>query len=75
MMELTIVGVAVSLLVQWLKTVFGTNEYKTLGVLAVVCLLAAWGYTWLVSAGYWQSVAAILVLAGAFYTFVIQRFK
>lgn len=73
-MEL-ILGSAVSLLVQWLKKKFGTSEWKTLGVLLVVSLVAAFAYTYLVTAGYWQTVAEILVLAGAFYTFVIARFK
>ena len=73
-MEL-ILGGAVSLLVQWLKSEFETSEYKTLGVLFVVSLIAATIYTYLVSAGYWQTVAQILMTAGAFYTFVIARFK
>lgn len=73
-MELIIIGSAVSLLTQWLKTQFKTSEYKTLGVLLVVSLVAAFIYTYLVSAGYWQTVASTLVVAGAFYTFVLQRF-
>ena len=74
-MEIAIVGVAVSLLVQWLKKQFGTDEYKTLGVVLVVSLLGAWGYTYLVTAGYWESVLAILLTAGSFYTYIIARFK
>jgi hypothetical protein len=72
---LIIIGSAVSLLVQWLKEQFGTQEYKTLGVLIVVSLVAAFIYTYLVAAGYWQTVAQVLVVAGAFYTFVIARFQ
>jgi hypothetical protein len=29
----------------------------------------------LVAVGYWETIAKILVIAGAFYTFVIQRFE
>ena len=70
-----ILGGAVSLLVQYLKTKFGTSEYKTLAVLVVVSLIAASLYTYLVVAGYWATFANILVLAGAFYTFILARFK
>ena len=70
-----IVGAGVSLLVEWLKARFGTSEWKTLGILLVLCLVVAFGYTYLVAVGYWETFASILVLAGAFYTFVIARFK
>jgi len=70
-----ILGAAVSLLVQWLKVKFGTTEWKTLVVLLVVSLIAAFIYTYLVAVGYWQTLTSILILAGAFYTFIIERFK
>jgi len=73
-MEL-LIGPAVSLIVEWLKRVFGTSEYKTLGVLLVLSLVAAGIYTYLVTAGYWATTAEVLITAGAFYTFVIARFK
>jgi NhaP-type Na+/H+ or K+/H+ antiporter len=74
-MEIAIVGVAVSLLVEWLKRQFGTDEWKTLSVLAVVCLLAAAGYTYLRAVGYLDTVVGVLVTASAFYALVITRFK
>ncbi len=75
-MEIVIVGVVVSFLVQWLKTKFGeTNEWKSLAVLAGVSLVAAFGYTYLVSAGYWESVANVLMVASTFYVIVLARFK
>jgi uncharacterized membrane protein len=69
-----IIGSVVSILVQYLKTQFGTSEYKTLAVLLFVSLVAAFIYTYLVAQGYWQTVSAILLTAGAFYSFVIARF-
>ncbi len=75
-MEIAIVGVLVSFLVQWLKAKFGdANEWKSLAVLAVVSLVAAYGYTYLVDAGYWQSVLVVLMTASTFYTIVLVRFK
>lgn len=73
-MEL-ILGSAVSLLVQWLKTKFSTSEYVTLTVLLGVSLVASAAYTYLVATGYWQTVLSVLLTAGAFYTFILARFK
>ena len=70
-----IVGAAVSLLVQWLKGKFQTSEYMTLLVLLLVSIAGAAVYTYFVNVGIWEAVANVLVLAGAFYTFVIARFK
>lgn len=73
-MEL-VVGSIVSLIVGWLKKQFGTEEWKTLGVLAVLSLVAAWGYTYLNAVGYWETVLNVIISAGAFYAFVLSRFK
>lgn len=73
-MEL-ILGAAVSLLVQWLKSLTNLGEYAVLAILLAVSLIAAAGYTFLVSAGYWNTVGAVLLTAGSFYSFVLARFK
>jgi len=70
-----IIGVAVSSLAQFLKKAFPGKEYVALAIVAVLALLSAYIYTLLVVAGYWQSVLQILTTAGAFYTFVLARFK
>lgn len=72
-MEL-IIGAAVSLLIQWLKERMGTSEWGTLGILFLVSVLAAAVYTYLVNVGLWETVYNVLVTAGAFYAFIIQRF-
>ena len=66
--------VAVSLLAQWLKK-FSPNEWATLGIVAVLSLVAAGVYTYLESSGYWQAFLNILVVAGAIYTYIIKRFE
>lgn len=73
-MEL-ITGAVVSLIVEGVKRYFGTDEYKTLMVLFVVSLLGAGVYTYLVAAGYWQTVLGVLITASAFYGLIISRFK
>lgn len=70
-----ILGVAASLLVQFLKTKFGTSSWETIAIVLGVSLVAAALYTSLVDSGMWETVAHVFVVAGAFYSFVIQRFE
>ena len=69
-----IIGAAVSLLVQWIKQK-ASSQIETLVILLGVSLAAAGLYCALVAVGYWETVANVLIIAGAFYTFVIQRFE
>lgn len=69
-----IIGAAVSLLVQWLKG-FGKNQWHTLAMLLAISIGAAGVYTYLVEAGFWQSIVGILMVAGTFYAFILQRFE
>ena len=68
------IGAAVSLFVQWAKQKT-TNEWETLLILLAISLAAAGLYSTLVYVGYWDTVAHILLVAGAFYAFVLQRFE
>lgn len=70
-----IIGSVVSLFVEWLKSKTNMGEYQTLGAVLGVSIIGAIVYTFLVNVGYWQTVSSILITAGAFYTFVIARFK
>jgi hypothetical protein len=69
-----LIGATVSVLMQLLKSKV-TGEYWRLALLVLLCLAAAAGYVTLVAVGYWETVAGILMTAGAFYAFVIQRFE
>ena len=68
------IGAAVSVFVQWVKQK-STSQLETLLILLAVSLGAAGIYAALVAVGYWTTVASILVYAGAFYAFVVQRFE
>lgn len=70
-----IIGIIVSLLTQWLKSAFPTQGWKTMFVLIGVSVFSAVVYTYLVSVGLWDTIVSVLVTAGAFYAFVIQRFE
>jgi hypothetical protein len=73
--SLLIVGVAVTLLVQFLKNIAGTSEFGTLAIVVVVSLLAAWAYVALKDKNFWQSLIQVLSFAGATYTYIVQRFE
>ena len=72
-MEL-ILGAGISLFIQWIKSRTNMTEYNVLGLLLVLCIVAAAVYTFLVYAGLWETFYTILTTAGAFYAFVIKRF-
>lgn len=69
-----IIGVGVSLFIQWLKTKMGTTSGETLALLLFVAVASAALYTIAVSTGFWPVIRDVLITAGAFYTFIIQRF-
>lgn len=73
-MEL-ILGAGVSLIIQFLKKELKLSEYQTLASVFALSIVAAFTYSWLLSAGMWQNFAEILTTSGAFYTFVLQRFE
>lgn len=72
---LLIVGAAVSLLVQWLKSSFGTSSWKTLSIVIAVSLAASGAYVFFANSPYWETFVKVLVGAGAVYTYIIQRFE
>lgn len=73
-MEL-ILGAAVSLFVQLIKYKFKLTEYYTLAAVLVLSVAAAGVYVVLVDINMWETVARVLVIAGAFYAYIIQRFQ
>ena len=70
-----ILGAVVSLVAQFTKDLVSKNEWARLGLVVALALLAALAYSTLQATGYWESATAILVSAGAFYTFIVERFK
>jgi len=70
-----IIGTLVSLLVEAIKSKFGTSGWTTRAILLGMAILGATAYTFLAKTGYWEVIAKVLVTAGAFYAFVIRAFK
>lgn len=51
------------------------DQLETLLGLLAISIGAAGLYCALVAVGYWETVGNVLITAGAFYAFVIQRFE
>ena len=74
-MDLIFAGVVVSLLVEWLKRIFGTSRLQTISICAILSILGGVGYAVLSHYGVWEQAVSIFVTAGAFYTFIIKSIK
>ncbi len=68
-------GAIVSLLVEFVKTTFGTKKWITISLAVLLSLLAGL-YMWSAkSFGFWQPTIQILGFAGAAYTFIIKNIE
>jgi hypothetical protein len=74
-MEILIIGVIVSSIVQFLKTKFETDSPITLLIVVGLSVVGAFFYDLFLKTGIWESIVPVLVYAGAFYTFIIRRFE
>jgi len=74
-LELAIVGAVVSLLVQGVKKLVGTNKYYTLAAVIGLSLVAGAIYYFAKDTAFWAQALQVLVYAGAVYTFLVKRFK
>ena len=72
---LAFLGIVSSLFTQWLKNKMGTNEWGALATIALVSLVLAIAYWFVQKTGLIEALGTILLWAGAFYTFVVERFK
>lgn len=60
---------------QWLKNKFDTTTLGTLTIVAAVSFVGACIYVGLNWLGFWNAFVGILVMAGAIYTYILQRFE
>ena len=70
-----ILGVAVSLLVQWLKVKMNTDTWTTMLAVLMFSFVGAAGYVLLSHTDFWPVIVQILTVAGAFYAYILQRFE
>ena len=74
-MDIIFGGVVVSLLVQALKKMFGTDRLVTITICIGLSLLGGLAYTLLNRFGMWEQAVQIFAVSGAFYAFVIKSFE
>lgn len=70
-----IIGAVVSLIVQYLKTRYGTGDIRTLIILITISILAGAVYVLASPTEYWPVVVRIVETAAAIYVIFIRRFE
>lgn len=70
-----LLGVVVSLFVEWVKRTFGTDVFITYIVVLVLSFMAATTYVFVKDTALWPVLVQIVTVAGSFYAFVLARFK
>lgn len=72
---LAFASIVVSLIVQWLKKVFGTSRLTTITIVVILSLVGGAMYYFLTDYGLWEQAVKIMVGAGAFYAFIIKSLE
>lgn len=68
-------GIAVSLLVEYVKSKFKLSTESVLLLVVALSLAGGAAFYFLQVFGLWASVLQILISAGAFYAFIIRNLK
>lgn len=74
-MELLLGGVVVSLIVQWVKNKYSTNNFLTMVALVSISLIGGAVYKILTQFDLWESFWNVIVYASAFYAVIIKNFQ
>lgn len=72
---LVFAGAVVSVLVQIIKTEFGTTKPWTLSILIVLAVLASWGAWYLREKNLWETFLQIMSGAAILYAFFIKNLE
>jgi len=72
---MVILGVLASIITAIIKAKIGTEGWQTLLMVASIAIFFSCIYYVLVQTNYLKVVLSILAIAGAFYTFFIERLK
>jgi hypothetical protein len=73
--SLAIVGAAVSVLVQFIKSTVGTSRTATIATVVALSLAGGAAYQILHTTSFWPAFLKILLIANAIYGFVISNFE
>lgn len=70
-----IIGILVSLILQWFKKFAGTSTLGTYSFLAILAIIGSVAYYFLEGTEFWTSLSQILLTAGAFHNFIIRLYE
>lgn len=70
-----VIGAIVSIIVQLLKTKFGTNSNATVSIVVLLSILVGSAYFFIKDTSLLEPIVSILGFAGAIYVFIIKRFE
>lgn len=70
-----IIGVIVSLVVQFIKKKWPSDTTTTMLVVLTVSFIGAASYVLLMDTPFWPTILQVITVAGAFYAFIIKRFE
>ncbi len=70
-----IIGVLVSLLVQFLKPRMGTDTVGTMLIVLMISFIGAGSYVLLSNTPFWATFVQVVTVSGAFYAFIIRQFQ
>ena len=69
---IVIIGVALSMAIQFIKTKFGVDTLKTKALTLTLALLLGTRYYFAVQTIWWQNALSILGIASAFWAFFLR---
>lgn len=70
--SIMVVGAILSLIIQALKTQFGTTSGVTRGLTVVLALIVGGGYVWLRSTPYFETAVLVLSTSSAVYALIVK---
>lgn len=73
--SLLVVGILVSLITQYLKTKFETKSWQTITACLGLSVIVGILYHFFADTEVYTTIMQILVYAGAFYAYIIERFE
>lgn len=73
--SLVLVSSIVTTITQLIKANFGTEGWKSRGVLVGLSLLGGVAYYFLANTAYWLSILQVLAFANTIYAFIIKPFE
>lgn len=68
-------GIAVSLLVEYVKSKYNLTTERVLGFIVLLAATGGGAFYLMQMFGLWQGFLQILIAAGAFYAFIIRNLK